>query len=126
MFVTKYRRKIFRKNLGPYLQAVLKNVARQYPEIDLLESNTDEDHIHLLVSIPPRMAVAEAVRLLKTNSSRALRARFPFLKRMYDHDDMPVWSVGYFVSTVGADEATIKRYIEMQGQEDKGQTKFDW
>ena len=124
VFVTKYRRKIFRKNLGPYVEAVMRNVTRKYPEIDLLEANTDGDHIHLMVSVPPRMAVSDAVRLLKTNSSRAVRQRFPFVRSMYDHADMPLWSDGYFVSTVGVDEATIKRYIEMQGQEDKGQTKF--
>ena len=126
VFVTKYRRKIFKKNLGPYVQSVMKNVTRVYPEIEILEMNTDEDHIHLLTSIPPRMAVSEAVRLLKTNSALALRKRFAWLKNMYDHDDMPIWSGGYFVSTVGADEKTIQRYIEMQGQEDKGQTAFDW
>jgi putative transposase len=126
VFVTKYRRKLFRKNLGPYVQAVMRNVARKYPEIDILEMNTDEDHIHVLASIPPRMAVSEAVRLLKTNSSRAVRARFAFVRNMYDRDDMPVWSDGCFVSTVGCDEATIQRYIKAQGQEDKGQTKFDW
>jgi putative transposase len=104
----------------------MHNVSRKYPDIEILELNTDEDHIHLLASIPPRMAVSDAVRLLKTNSSRALRERFSFLKKMYEHADMPVWSSGFFCSTIGADEATIKRYIEMQGQEDKGQTKLNW
>jgi putative transposase len=121
VFVTKYRRMIFKGNLGLYVQSVMKNVTRTYPEIDILEMNTDMDHIHLLASIPPRMAVSEAVRLLKTNSSRALRNKFPWLRNMYEHDDLPIWSGGYFVSTVGADEKTIQRYIEMQGQEDKGQ-----
>ena len=126
IFVTKYRRKILRKNLSPYVQTVMKNVTRKYPDIELLEMNTDEDHVHLLVSIPPRMAVSEAVRLLKTNSSRAMRERFSFIKNMYDNADMPLWAEGYFCSTVGADEKTIQRYIEMQGQEDRGQTMFDW
>ena len=126
VFVTKYRRKIFRKNLGPYVQSVIKNVTRKYPEIEVLEMNTDEDHLHLLASIPPRMSVSEAVRLLKTNSSRAMRMKFPFIKIMYDHADMPLWAEGYFCSTVGVDEETIQRYIEMQGQEDKGQATLDW
>ncbi|OGM01633.1 hypothetical protein A2480_00285 [Candidatus Uhrbacteria bacterium RIFOXYC2_FULL_47_19] len=126
VFVTRYRRKLFRNNLRAYVQSVLKNVTRKHPEIDILEMNTDEDHIHVLAVIPPRMAVADAVRLLKTNNSRALKARFPFISNMYEHTDVGLWSDGYFVSTVGCDETTIRRYIEAQGQEDKGQTKFVW
>ena len=126
VFVTKYRRKVLRKNLGPYVLAVFKNIVRRYPEIEILEMNTDEDHVHLLISVPPKMAVSDAVRILKTNSSRAMRKKFPFIKTMYDMDDIGLWSDGYFVSTVGCDEATIQRYIKMQGQEDKAQMKFDW
>src|SRR5262245_54931460 len=83
VFVTKYRRKIFRRGLEKYVVSVLRAVTRKYPEIEVLEANTDLDHVHLMASIPPRMSVSEAVRLLKTNSSRALRSRFPFLKSMY-------------------------------------------
>ena len=72
------------------------------------------------------MAVGDAVRILKSLSARMLKKRFPYLANMYDHDEMPVWSEGYFVSTVGCDEKTITRYIEAQGREDKGQTTFVW
>ena len=126
VFVTKYRRKILKEGMGKYLMAVIKNVARKYPDIQVLEMNTDLDHIHLLAIIPPRMAVSDAVRLLKANSARAMKQRFPFLSNMYEHENLSVWSDGYFVSTVGCDEATIQRYIQRQGQEDKGQTKFVW
>ena len=112
--------------MAGYLQAVLRNITRSYPEIEILEMNTDQDHIHLLVSIPPKMAVSHAVCLLKTNSARAMRKRFSFLANMYERKSLGLWSDGYFVSTVGCDEATIQRYIQEQGQEDKGQTKFVW
>lgn len=126
VFVTKYRRRVLKQGMGQYLIYVLQQVVRRSPEIEILEMETDEDHVHLLTVIPPRMAVSEAVRILKTNSSREMRKKFPFLSIMYDHDEMPLWSDGYFVSTVGCDEATIQRYIQMQGLEDKGQTKFVW
>lgn len=126
VFATKCRRKILKAGMGKYLEAVLKKIVRELPDIDILEMKTDLDHVHILACIPPKMAVAEAVRVLKSNSARMLRKRFPFLKNMYDHADVPVWSEGYFASTVGSDERTIARYIEAQGLEDKGQTRFVW
>jgi putative transposase len=65
--------------------------------------------------------VGSVVRLLKTNSSRNIKTKFTFLKNLY-HGTDGIWSDGYFVSTVGADQETIKRYIERQGKEDVGQT----
>ncbi len=126
VFVTKYRRKVFKTGMGKYLMFVLRQVERKSPEIEILEMETDEDHVHLLTVIPPRMAVSEAVRILKSNSGREMKKKFPFLSTMYEHDDVELWSEGYFVSTVGCDEATIQRYIQAQGREDKGQTKFVW
>jgi putative transposase len=126
VFVTKHRRKMLKQGMGKYLLAVLRKMARQYPEIEVLEMGTDQDHVHPLAVVPPKTAVSDAVRILKSLGARMLKKRFPFLSTMYDRDDMPVWSEGYFVSTVGCDEKTIKRYTEAQGREDKGQTAFVW
>lgn len=125
VFVTKYRRKIFRPGMAKYLEAILSNITRKYPEVEILEMNTDEDHIHLLLTLPPKLSISDAVRLLKANSARAMIIRFPFLRTIYDQDHLGLWSDGYFVSTVGADEQTIKRYIQLQGEEDKGQMSLD-
>lgn len=126
VFVTKYRRKVLKQGMGHYVQGVLRNIAKQYPEIEILEMNTDEDHIHLLVIIPPKLSVSRVVNILKSNSSKAMRARFAFLATMYEHEDVGFWSDGYFVSTAGLNEAALKQYIQHQGLEDKGQTKFVW
>lgn len=126
VFVTKYRRKVLNAGMARYLQAVLRAVTRVHPEIEILEMNTDQDHIHLLASVPPKMSVSDAVRLLKSNSARAMKQKFPFLSNMYEHDELSLWSDGYFVSTVGVNEGVIQLYIRRQGQEDKGQTKFVW
>ena len=67
------------------------------------------------------MTVGSVVRLLKTNTARNIKTKFPFLKKVYYGSD-GIWSDGYFVSTVGVDEQTVKRYIENQGKEDVGQT----
>ena len=78
----------------------------------------------MLVSIPPKMSVGSAVRILKSNLSYKLKEKFPFLKKVYWGTD-GIWSDSYFASTVGLNEEAIKRYIEMQGQEDAGQAKLE-
>ena len=83
------------------------------------------DHVHLHMVIPPRYAVNHVVDVLKTNTSRGLWEKFAFLKKVYWDGD-GIWSTGYFVSTVGADEHTMRRYVEMQGQEDAGQAQLEF
>jgi len=99
----------------------LLDIPEHYPRIQFKDVNHDKDHVHFLVSIPPQMSVGSVVRLIKTNTSRNLKEQFPFLKQVYWGSD-GIWSEGYFVSTVGLNEAMIKRYIENQGREDVGQT----
>ena len=66
------------------------------------------------------MSVGSVVRIIKSNTSRDLKKVYPFLKKCYFGTDS-IWSDGYFVSTVGVNEAVIQRYIEHQGREDMGQ-----
>ena len=124
VFVTKYRRKVLLGGMGAYAAGAMKRVCNHYPEIKLFEVNTDEDHIHLLLSIPPKMSVSKAVNLLKTNSARAMRHKFPFVNTIYDKH-IGFWSDGYFVSTVGLDEDKIRSYIEHQGEEDSAGTSIE-
>jgi len=78
----------------------------------------------MLVSIPPTISVGKVVGIVKQNTSRELKQKFPFVKEVYCGPDS-VWSDGYFVSTVGIDETVVNAYIENQGKEDTGQTKFE-
>ena len=123
VLATKYRRKIFNDGIFSYMNERLKEVREHYPLIEILEINHDKDHIHLMIMIPPKMSVGEAVRIIKSNTSRELKKKFPFLKKVYWGTD-GVWSDGYFVSTVGINEKVIKNYIEQQGQEDSGQAQL--
>ena len=123
VFATKYRRKIFNDGILAYMLDRLKQIKEYYPEIDILEINHDIDHIHMLVVIPPKFSVSQAVRIIKSNTSRDLKKKFPFLKDVYWGTD-GIWSDGYFVSTVGINEHVIKNYIENQGKEDSGQAKL--
>ena len=101
----------------------MKEIKDHYPEIDILEINHDQDHVHLLISIPPKMSVGQVVRIIKSNTSRRLKEKFPFLKDIYWGTD-GIWSDGYFVSTVGINEEIIQKYIQHQGQEDSGQAQL--
>ena len=105
------------------MKARLKEVREHYPMVDILEINHDVDHVHILLVIPPKMSVGQVVRILKSNTSRDLKKKFPFLKEVYWGTD-GIWSDGYFVSTVGVNEHIIKKYIENQGKEDSGQAQL--
>ena len=102
----------------------LAEITEHYPQIKVRQINHDKDHLHLLISIPPTMAVGKAIGIIKVNTARNIKQKFPFIKQVYWGTDA-LWSEGYFVTTVGANEATIKKYIEEQGKKDLGQTLFE-
>ena len=124
VLVTKYRRKVFSQGIFEYMNKKLAEVTEHYPLIQFKTVNHDKDHIHFLVSIPPTMTVGKVIGIIKQNTSRELKQKFPFLKQVYWGTDA-IWSEGYFASTVGIDEGVVQAYIEEQGKKDAGQTKFE-
>ena len=124
VIVTKYRKGIFNEGIFAYLKLKLAEITEHYPLVKIKKVNHDVDHLHLLISIPPTMSVGKAVGLIKQNTSRELKQKFPFIKQVYWGTEA-VWSEGYFVTSVGVDEEVIKKYIEEQGRKDSGQTKFE-
>ena len=125
VLATRYRRRILNAAMGKYLVRSLKSIERRCPEIEIIEANTDADHIHLLVSIPPKMTVSEVVRIIKSNTGAIMRRQYEFLKYVY-YGRGGIWSVGYFVSTVGIGEEIIQKYIEHQAREDRGQEQLEF
>jgi len=125
VWVTRFRRKILVPGVDTYLRVKLQEVREYYPDWEYVEIGLERDHIHLHMVIPPKYAVSMVVETLKKNTSRHLRHKFRFLDKVY-WDGGGIWSVGYFVSTVGINEAVIRRYVEMQGKEDTGQAELDW
>jgi len=120
-----HRRKIFgKRGMAEYMKVLMGTIQRRHPESEVFEANSDDDHIHLLVSIAPKMAVSEVVRILKSNTARMMTRRFPLLKKV-DEDEVGLWSIGYVVSTVGANEKVVQAYIEHQGKEDTGQAQLE-
>ncbi len=120
---TKYRRKILSPGVQGYLLDVLRRLPEHRPDLVIKEVNTDEDHIHILISIPPNVTVGSVVGLIKSNTARSLNEQFPHLRTAY-WGTRSIWSAGYFVSTVGVNEAVIRRYIENQGKDDAGQNNL--
>jgi len=119
---TKYRRKWLKPYVKAALLASLYETCKKYPTLFIHAVNTDEDHVHVQMEIPPSIAIADAVQKLKGNSSMVIRKRFKFIRELYLEKD-GIWSVGYFVSSIGLNEGQIKRYIEWQGKrESKPQT----
>ena len=123
--VTKNRKKIFNEGIFAYFDIKLAELTNHYPLIKIIKVNHDQDHLHLLMSIPPTMGVGKAIGLLKQNTSRELKQKFPFLKQVYWGTDA-IWSEGYFVTTVGINQSVIQKYIEEQGKKDAGQAKLEF
>ena len=125
VWVTRDRRKILVPGVQRYLHVKLEEVRKWYPDWEYAAIGMEVDHVHLHMVIPPKYAVSFAVETLKKNTSRALSEKFAFLAKVY-WDREGIWSTGYFVSTVGINEAIIRRYVEMQGKEDAGQAELEF
>ena len=117
---TKYRRKILKPYVLIELKKILYATVKKYPTLWIETLNTDEDHIHIQLEVPPNITLSDAVGKLKACSSRYLRTKFKFIREIYIEKD-GIWSVGYFSSTIGLNEKQIKKYIEWQGKKDLSQ-----
>lgn len=124
VIVTKYRRKILVKGVSQYLRVIFQEIRKFRPDVDFVEIGVDKDHVHLHVVIPPKYAVSEIVGAMKSNTAKKLKAKFPFLEKVYWGTDS-IWSRGFFVSTVGVNEQTIRNYVKWQGEEDFGQAQLE-
>jgi putative transposase len=115
VWIPKYRRKVL---TGEVQKATKELIAEccEHHDLTLLALETDQDHVQVFVSAPPRFAPAEIANLLKGYSSRYLRERFPHLKRVCGKDHL--WTQAYYVGTAGHVSAeVIRRYImECQGK----------
>ena len=117
---TKYRRKILKPYVLVELKKILYATVKKYPTLWIEVLNTDQDHVHIQIEIPPNIAISDAVSKLKSASSRYLRSKFKFIHEIYLEKD-GIWSVGYFSSTIGLNETQIRKYIEWQDRKDKPQ-----
>ena len=116
VWIPKYRRKILFGTLRKELGQVLRELARQ-KESEVIEGHLLPDHVHMLISIPPKYSVAQVVGYIKGKSAIYLARVYGGRRRNFTGQHF--WARGYFVSTVGRDEAMIRAYIRRQEEEDR-------
>ena len=116
VFTPKYRRKVIyrklRRDIGTYIRRLC-----DYKGVEIIEAQACPDHIHMLVKIPPKISVSSFMGYLKGKSSLMIFKEHANLK--YNYGNRHFWAEGYYVSTVGLNKNTIKRYIQNQDLEDK-------
>ena len=115
VFIPKYRRKTLYAELRRYLGEVFRKLAEQ-KESRIEEGHLLADHVHMLISIPPKYAVSQVIGFIKGKSAIHLARVYSERRRTFTGQHF--WARGYFVSTVGRDEAVIREYIRKQEQED--------
>ena len=116
IWIPKYRKKVLFGDLRKYLGDVFRELALQ-KESKVLEGHLMGDHVHILVSIPPKYAVSQVVGYIKGKS--AIHIARTYAGHRHNFVGQNFWARGYFVSTVGRDEETIRKYIKRQDKADK-------
>ena len=121
VFTPKYRRKIIYNQYRKDLQNDIRLLC-QYKGVEIIEGHMMPDHVHLLVSIPPKLSVSNFMGYLKGKSALMMFDQHANLK--YKFGNRHFWSEGYYVSTVGLNEATITKYIRDQEKHDQAVDKL--
>lgn len=113
VFVPKYRKKVLYGQVRKFLGSVFHDLAR-HRSCKILEGHMVQDHVHMLIAIPPKYSVAEVVGYIKGKSAIAVARQFGGRKRNFNGERF--WARGYAVSTVGFEETKIREYIQNQEQ----------
>jgi putative transposase len=121
IFIPKYRRKVVYGQLRQHLGEIFRRLARQ-KESEIEEGHLAADHVHMMISIPPKYAVSQVVGYIKGKSAIHIARHFGERRRNFVGHHF--WARGYFVSTVGRDEEVIRRYIRRQEVEDRRQDQL--
>ena len=121
VFTPKYRRKIIYFQLRTDIRQIIKDLCK-WKGVTIIEGHLMSDHIHLLVSIPPKYAVSSFMGYLKGKSSMMIFERHANLK--YKFGNKHFWATGYYVSTVGLNSATVEKYIREQEKADQIEDKL--
>ena len=116
VWIPKYRRQALYAELRKHLGPVLRELARQREAV-VEEGHLQLDHVHMLLSIPPKYAVAQVLGYIKGKSANHVARSY--LGRRQNFTGQHFWARGYYVSTVGRNEAAIREYIRQQQAEDQ-------
>ena len=120
VFIPKYRRKVLYGKLRVAVGRILRDLCEQ-KGIGLVEGHVAPDHVHMLLSIPPKYSVAYTVGFLKGKSAVRIHRELLKEKRM---TGLHFWATGYWVSTVGRDEEAVRKYVREQEAWDRDQPEL--
>ena len=115
VFIPKYRRKEIYGKIRTDIGQIIRQLCA-YKDVEIIEAHAMSDHIHMLVRIPPKIAVSNFMGYLKGKSSLMIFERHANLK--YKYGNRNFWAKGFFVSTVGLDAKKVQEYIRDQEKED--------
>ena len=121
VFAPKYRRQIIYGKIKQGIGLMLRKLCA-YKEIEILEAEACKDHVHMLLSIPPKYSISQVMGYLKGKSSLMIYEKYANLK--YKYGNRHFWCRGYYVSTVGRNKNAIETYIRNQLQEDHAEEQL--
>ena len=116
VFAPKYRRQVIYGKIKADIGKMLRKLC-EYKQIDILEAEACKDHIHMLISVPPKYSISQIMGYLKGKSSLMIFEKYANLK--YKYGNRHFWCRGFYVDTVGRNKKAIAEYIRNQLQEDK-------
>lgn len=120
VFIPKYRKKVLYGKVRDDVREVIRTLCK-YKNVEIIEGAVCIDHVHLCLSIPPKMSISEFMGYLKGKSALMIYDRHPELGNKWDRS---FWARGYYVSTIGnIDEATIRKYIKEQEEESYNESR---
>ena len=121
VFAPKYRRKAIYGQIKTDIGEILRQLC-SYKGVEIIEGHLLEDHVHMLVSIPPKYSISSIMGYLKGKSALMIFDKHANLK--YKYGNRHFWAEGYYVSTVGLNEVTIRKYKEEQEKHDIAMDKL--
>jgi putative transposase len=121
VFTPKYRRKVIYNQVRRDLIEIFENLCK-YKGVEIIEGHMMRDHVHMLVSIPPKISISSFMGYLKGKSAMMIFDKHANLK--YKYGNRKFWAEGYYVSTVGLNEATVAKYVREQEMHDQAIDKL--
>ena len=124
VWIPKYRHKVFSEPYREVLKGIIEKIGYDY-DINIVELEIPEDHLHMVVRGVPKMAPSEVMQVIKSISAREFFRRYPEIKQRYFWGGK-LWTQSYFVETIGnADEEAIRKYVQKQlVEQDKHEAKY--
>ena len=121
VWIPKYRHKVMYGKLRVHVGRLIRELCRQ-KDVEVLEGHAMSDHVHVVLSIPPKLSVAHAIGFVKGKSAVRIHRELLRERRM---TGLHFWARGYSVSTVGMDEETIRKYVREQEEDDRKLDQLD-